>query len=129
MENDRQSAVKPPAIMELWRKAGVDFDCGSKSTLAQLLDLGGYFPLSKVEDRLPISRNTLHQWSRGNGDLALTSCFVPIRAKGKGRAITILVDLVRLNDQLAAQVQSRFSAQPSTPPSVGVSALSFQESR
>jgi hypothetical protein len=124
MDNDRQNPGKPPAVIELWRKAGVDFDRGSKSTLAQLLDLGGYFPLAKVEDRLPMSRSRLYQWSRGNGDLELTSCFVPIRAKGKGRALTILVDLVRLNDHLSAQVQSRVPAYPSEPQSAGAPALS-----
>lgn len=129
MDNDRQNAQKSPAVMELWRKAGVDFDRGAKSTLAQLLELGGYFPLSKVKDRLPMSRNTLHQWSRGNGDLELTSCFVPIRAKGKGRALTILVDLVRLNAHLSAQVQSRIPAQPFELQSSGVSAFFRQESR
>ena len=90
--------------MQLWRKAGVDFDCGTKSTLAQLLELGGFFPLSKVRDRLPISRNCLYQLSRGQGDEALTSCVKPIRVKEQGRAITILVDVVRLNDLLSAQV-------------------------
>jgi len=129
MDNDRQHSEKSPAVMELWRKAGVDFDRGAKSTLAQLLDLGGYFPLSKVKDRLPMSRNTLHQWSRGNGDLELTSCFVPIRAKGKGRALTILVDLVRLDAHLSAQVQGRVPAHPFEPQSAGVSAPSRQESR
>ncbi len=73
MDNDRQNPLKSPAVMALWRKAGVDFDRGAKSTLAQLLELGGYFPLSKVKDRLPMSRNTLHQWARENGDLQLTA--------------------------------------------------------
>jgi len=54
--------------MRLWRKAGVDFDRGCKSTLDQLLEIGGYFPLSKVQGRLPLSRNSMYQWSRGYGE-------------------------------------------------------------
>ena len=107
MDNDHLNPGKQPTFIQLWRKAGVDFDCGCKSSLAQLLDLGGYFPLSKVEDRLPLSRNSLHQWSRGLGGDEFVSCFMPIRAKGRVRAMTILVDLVRLNDLLSAQVQGR----------------------
>lgn len=129
MGNEGQDSGHTQAVMQLWRRAGVDFDCGTKSTLGQILELGGFFLLSKVKDRLPMSRNTLHQWSRGNGDLELTSCFLPIRAKGKGRALTILVDLVRLNDHLSAQVQRRTLARPSEPNSAGVSALYLVESR
>lgn len=32
-------------------------DYGGGSSLSQLLELGGYFPLSEVRDRLPISRH------------------------------------------------------------------------
>ena len=115
MENIRQNPETPPAVMQLWRKAGVDFDCGCKSSIANLLEIGGYFQLCKVEDRLPLSRNRLYQWSRGESGDEFASCFVPIRAKGRKRAVTILVDLVRLNDLLSAQVQGRV-ADPSLAP-------------
>ncbi len=129
MDNDHQKAGESPAIMQLWRKAGVDFDCGAKSTLTQLLELGGFFPLSKVQDRLPISRNCLYQLSRGQGDDDLTLCVMPIRVNGKGRAITILVDVVRLNDLLSAQFQDRAPARPTELQTLGVSPSFHQESR
>ena len=128
MENDRHNPGNPPAVMQLWRKAGVDFDCGTKSTLAQLLELGGYFPLSKVKDRLPLSRHCLYQLSRGEGEGEFTNCVMPIRAKGKGRATTILVDLVRLNDLLSAQVQGRAWARSTEPQPEGESPLIRQVS-
>ena len=129
MDTDRKNSEKSTAVMQLWRKAGVDFDCGAKSTLTQLLELGGFFPLSKVRDRLPISRNCLYQLSRGQGDDELTRCVVPIRVKGKGRAITILVDVVRLNDLLSAQIQGRSAARPTEPQPAGASPSAHQESR
>ena len=129
MDNDRQNSGDSPAVMQLWRRAGVDFDCGAKSTLDQLLKIGGFFPLCKVRDRLPISRSCLYQLSRGQGDAELTRCVVPIRVKGKGRAITILVDVVRLNDLLSAQIQDRVPARPTEPQTLGVSPLFHQESR
>ena len=129
MDNDRQNSGESPAVMQLWRRAGVDFDCGTKSTLAQLLKIGGFFPLCKVVDRLPISRSCLYQLSRGQGDAELTRCVVPIRVKGKGRAITILVDVVRLNDLLSAQLQDRPPAHPTEPQTLGVSPFFHQESR
>ena len=119
MENHAEDPSREPAVMELWRKPGVDFDRGSKSSLAELLQLGGYFPLSKVEDRLPFSRNSLQQWARGNGEGELPSCFIPIRARGQGRAITVLVDLVRLNDLLSAQIQGRHPVRPILEPALG----------
>jgi hypothetical protein len=129
MDNNHLKSSELPAIMRLWRKAGVDFDCGVKSTLTQLLELGGFFPLAKVRDRLPISRNCLYQLSRGQGDAELTRCVVPIRVSGKGRAITILVDVVRLNDLLSAQIQGRSAARPTEPQPAGASPSSHQESR
>lgn len=39
----------------------------------------------------------------------LSNCFLPIRTPGRGRALTILVDLVRLNELLSAQVRSRLA--------------------
>ena len=127
METIPQNPVNQPTVMQLWRKAGVDFDCGCKSSLAQLLELGGYFPLCKVEDRLPLSRNSLHQWSRGHCDDEFASCFMPIRAKGRGRAMTILVDLARLNDLLSAQVQGRLAGPSQEPPGTGQAPAAFQE--
>jgi len=119
MEINHQNAEQSPTVMQLWRKAGVDFDCGCKSSLAQLLEIGGYFPLCKVEDRLPLSRNSLHHWARGLGGEEFASCFVPIRAKGRTRAMTILVDLVRLNALLAALVQDRITGQSQEPKCLG----------
>ena len=127
METNRHNSPKQPAVMQLWRKAGVDFDCDSKSSLAQLLELGGYFPLCKVEDRLPLSRNSLHQWARGLGGEEFASCFVPIRAKGRIRAMTILVDLVRLNGLLTALVQDRITGHSQEPQCLGQAPAAFQE--
>lgn len=127
MENTFQNSATQPAGMQLWRKAGVDFDRGGKSSLAELLEIGGYFPLCKVEDRLPLSHNSLYQWSRGAGGEEFSSCFMPIRAKGKSRAITILVDLVRLNNLLAAQVQGRASGQSNEPTGMGPGPAPSQE--
>lgn len=110
MENQNTNPTQLPAVMELWRKPGADFDCAGRSSLGDLLALGGYFPLSKVEDRLPFSRNRLQQWAYGSCGGELASCFFPIRAKGRRRALTILVDLVRLNDFLSAQIEVRATA-------------------
>ena len=129
MAYDRQFPGKSLTVMQLWRKAGVDFDCGSKSSLAQLLELGGYFPLSKVQDRLPISRHCLYQLSRGHGDDELTNCVMPIRVNGEGRAITILVDVARLNDLLSAQLKGRFPARPGNPQPGSEDPLPHQETR
>ena len=129
MDNERKKSGNSPAVMQLWRKAGVDFDCGGKSTLAQLLELGGFFPLSKVRDRLPISRHCLYQLSRGQGDDELTRCVVPIRVKGQGRAITILVDVVRINELLSAQILARVPARPTETQPMGVSPHIHQETR
>ena len=129
MTYDPEKTEPPPPVMQLWRKPGVDFDCGARSTLAQLLELGGFFPLSKVQDRLPISRNCLYQLSRGHGDAELTRCVIPIRVKGKGRAITILVDVVRLNELLSAQILGRAPARPAEPQPLGASPFTHQESR
>ena len=128
METNHSNSLNQPTLMQLWRKAGVDFDCGSKSSLAQLLDLGGYFPLCKVEDRLPLSRNSLHQWARGLGGEEFVNCFVPIRAKGRIRAMTILVDLVRLNGLLSALVQGRIAGQSQETKCLGHGPASSQES-
>lgn len=128
METNRHNSPKHPTVMQLWRKAGVDFDCGCKSSLAQLLELGGYFPLCKVEDRLPLSRNSLHQWARGLGGEEFVNCFVPIRAKGRIRAMTILVDLVRLNGLLSALVQGRIAGQSQETKCLGHGPASSQES-
>ena len=127
METNRQISAKQPTIMQLWRKAGVDFDCGCTSSIANLLEIGGYFQLCKVKDRLPLSRNRLYQWSRGESGDEFASCFVPIRAKGRKRAMTILVDLVRLNDLLSAQVQGRLAGQSQEPPGPGPAPAAFQE--
>lgn len=128
MENHLQIPLTPPVGMQFWRKPGVDFDRGGKSSLAELLELGGYFPLCKVEDRLPLSHHSLYQWSRGVGGEEFYSCFVPIRAKGKSRAITILVDLVRLNNLLSAQVQGRITSYCQEPSGMGPRTAISQES-
>ena len=105
MENHRSNSNPSSAAIELWRKPGVDFDRGRKSTLAELLAIGGFFPLSKVEDRIPLCRSRLKQWAREGAEGEFASCVRPIRAEGRGRAIMILVDLVRLNELLSAQIQ------------------------
>ena len=105
MENHPPKPNPSPIALELWRKPGVDFDRGRKSTLAELLAIGGFFPLSKVEDRIPLCRSRLKQWAREGAEGEFASCVKAIRADGRGRAMMILVDLVRLNELLSAQIQ------------------------
>jgi hypothetical protein len=94
-------------ILELWRKPGVDFDLdGKKSSLAELLRIGGYFPLSRIQDRLPFGKSALTRWSKAiEGEIA--TCFIPICEEGNGRAMTTLVELNRLNDLMNAKVRKR----------------------
>jgi len=111
-----EDAMKPEppymegTVLELWRKPGVDFDLdGKKSSLAELLKIGGYFPLSRIADRLPFGKSALNRWARAKeGEIA--TCFVPIREEDAGRAMTTLVELNRLNDLMNAKVQRRLAA-------------------
>lgn len=50
----------------LVRESGLDFDQnGQKSSLQELLRLGGLFPLARIQDRLPYSRNMLRTMAKG----------------------------------------------------------------
>ena len=129
MAYDSHIPGKPPSVIQLCRKAGMDFDCGAKSTFGQLLEWGGYFPLSKVRDRLSYSRNCLYHLSRGQGDEALASCVKAIRVKEQSRAITILVDVVRLNAILSAHVVGRAQTLATREETTGESSHPIQETR
>jgi hypothetical protein len=67
--------------------------------------------------------------SRGQGDEALTSCVKAIRVKEQGRAITILVDVVRLNALLSAQVVAPAQTRASREETASSCTSSNQESR
>lgn len=83
-----------------WRKSGVDFDReGKKSTLQELLQLGGYFPLSRIDDRLPFPVATVRRWSRSK---EFASCIVPVHIDVNEPPILTLIDLNRLDDCLRA---------------------------
>jgi hypothetical protein len=104
MDKTMNSAVttKEDEILELWRKPKVHFDLdGEKSTLAELLKIGGYFPLAQIADRLPIPRATLLRWSRKKGEMS--QCFVPIKEAGAERTMVTLVELNRLSTLINAK--------------------------
>jgi hypothetical protein len=107
MKITKHQAASQHAVMELWRRPGVDFDLPGeeKSTLRDLLELGGLFPLSKVMDRLPFSRNSLQKWSRSVGESRFGSCFHRVPGEEGCKAITVLVDIRRLNQVLESQVR------------------------
>ena len=86
-----------------WRRSGVDFDQeGTKSTLHEMLQLGGLFPLGKIADRLPISIITLRAWARRG---RFTDCFVSNQKGSNGKRIPTLVHLDLLEERLRAFTQ------------------------
>lgn len=82
---------------------GVDFDQdGSKSTLAQMFQLGGLFPLARIADRLPFSENTLRKWARKG---PFTDCFVLPRAGSSEHSTPTLIHLDCFEDRLQGLAQ------------------------
>ena len=89
---------EPQSIASFWRQSGQDFDLeGRKSTLKELLQIGGFFPLGKVEDRLPFSASTLRRWAKLE---AFDSCLLQVKSMSQGRTLVTLIDLNRLDECL-----------------------------
>jgi hypothetical protein len=85
------------------RKPGVDFDLeGSKSTLTEMLQLGGLFPLARVADRLPFSEKTLRRWARKG---PFTDCFVLSSAGSSEEFTPILIHLNFIEERFQALAQ------------------------
>lgn len=85
-----------PTAMFL-REPGLDFDReGSTSTLHELIEMGGLFPLSKIADRLPFPVRTLRGWAR-RGPFA--PCFTHVRTEVGAKAILILVNVRTFSDR------------------------------
>ncbi|MDR3673279.1 MAG: hypothetical protein P4L36_20705 [Holophaga sp.] len=60
MQSASAPIQEPNPAFTLLRESGLDFDQnGQKSSLQELLRLGGLFPLARIQDRLPYSRNML----------------------------------------------------------------------
>ena len=82
------------------RESGLDFDReGRKSTLPELIEMGGLFPLSKIADRLPFPVSTLRGWAR-RGPFA--PCFTQVRTGVGAKAILILVNVRNFSDRFDA---------------------------
>lgn len=86
-----------------WRKQGVDFDVdGRKSTLQELLQLGGFFPIAKISDRLPFALSTLRAWARKG---PFTDCFVQSHAVTGCEPTATLINLDRFDGRFQALAQ------------------------
>ena len=94
---------EPNPTSILLRESGLDFDReGGKSTLHELIQLGGLFPLAKVADRLPFPLSTLREWARRE---PFAPCFTHVRTGVGAKAILILVDLGHFSDRIDALAQ------------------------
>ena len=94
------NALPAPGLL---RRPKVDFDQnGRKSTLQELLRLGGLFPLARIQDRLPFSRYTL-------GAMAKAWMGEPtewlVCAQAQGRRTIVMIHLDRFSDALDAHVE------------------------
>lgn len=101
-------------VLPLWRRPGIDFDRNGEGTdpLETLLEVGGLFPFAKIEARLPFTRHALNRWCREGAATEMGSCFISFRESGDGtgKAMTVLVDLCRLNDLVNARVSAASTA-------------------
>jgi len=87
------------------RLSGVDFDQdGRKSTLEELLQLGGLFPLARIKDRLPFPARTVRNWGKGR-TRELAPCIVRVCAAEGGRAHVILIHLDALSHLMEEVVE------------------------
>jgi hypothetical protein len=86
------------------RRPKVDFDQnGQKSSLQELLSLGGIFPLARIQDRLPLSRYILGAMAEAWKGEPSEWLF---RGQENGRRITILIHLDRFTEALNAHVET-----------------------
>lgn len=91
MQNAMEMHAGPVSEKVSVRKPGVDFDRkGSRSTLTEMLQLGGLFPLARIADRLPFSESTLRQWARKG---PFTDCFVLRQAGSNAESAPVLIHL------------------------------------
>jgi hypothetical protein len=105
MISTNQSQLAPEASSAFWRISGLDFDReGRKSTLRELLEIGGFFPLSSIEDRLPFSASILRKWAKSHKGESI-EFIVPFKAEADGRAVITLIHLNRLDEYLSTKVQ------------------------
>jgi hypothetical protein len=90
--------------MEALREKGKHFDKGDgKSTLSELLDLDGLFPLKEIKDRIPIPERRLKKMIYSGGTFA--ACFFnPF--KDEGSRGVLYVDLVMLNFLLQERLKA-----------------------
>ena len=97
---------EPNAAPELApvRRPKVDFDQnGQPSSLRELIQLGGLFPLARIQDRLPFSRYTLgamaEAWKEETPEWLVC-------AQAKGRRSKVLIHLDRFTEALGAHSQA-----------------------
>jgi|GEM_PF-2480198 hypothetical protein len=92
-----ESIIEVPSSFEsqscLFRRPGVDFDQeGRKSTLMELCQMEGLFPLAKVTDRLPFQESELLKFARKG---PFVPCFEKVRSDRDGRVMDLLVNITR----------------------------------
>ena len=93
----------PEAKKLIWHRPGHEFDQGGRrTTLQEMIDLGGFFPLAYVADRSPFPMSTLRTWAKKGPYI---SCFEVVRKELGGRTTLVLVDLQRLARTIDAQAQ------------------------
>lgn len=96
-------SAEPASEKASIRNPGVDFDReGSKSTLTEMFQLGGLFPLARIADRLPFSERTLRQWARKG---PFTDCFVLPRAGSSEESTPTLIHLAFIEERFQALAQ------------------------
>ena len=104
MISRNQSQLAPEVSSAFWRISGLDFDReGRESTLQELLEIGGFFPLSCIEDRLPFSASTLRKWAKDHKGES-SEFILSFKAEADGRAVITLIHLNRLNQYLSAKI-------------------------
>lgn len=109
-----EAAVHPASA--LLRRPKVDFDQnGQKSTMQELLCLGGFFPLARIQDRLPFSKYTLFAMAeawKGEPSEWL------VCAQAKGRRTIVMIHLDKFSEALYAQVEGELEASSLQPVAV-----------
>ena len=90
--------------MSLLRQRGKDFDVGRHvSSVKELIEMGGLFPLKDIQGRLTIPIYRLRKMQRGDGEFAL--CFKRPFADGKRKGI-VYVDIRKLENMVEKRVMS-----------------------
>lgn len=97
--------ASPGSVAEkpMLRQAGVDFDLvDSRSTLTEMIQLGGLFPISRIVDRLPFTVGTIRRLARSG---PFTDCFMPAPAGSNGDTTPALIHLDRFSERFQALAQ------------------------